>query len=45
MRNAILALLVALGLAATFIGYASVAQAGSDANGSYADEQSNRTIP
>jgi hypothetical protein len=45
MKNVILALLVALGLAVTFVGYASVSYAGSNADGSYADNQSDRTIP
>jgi hypothetical protein len=46
MKNAIFALLVALGLAAAFIGYASVSFAGgSNVNGSYMDDQTTDTRP
>jgi hypothetical protein len=46
MKNAIFALLVALGLAAAFIGYASVSFAGgSNADGSYMDDQTTDTRP
>jgi hypothetical protein len=46
MKNAILALVVALGLAATFFGYASVSFAGgSTVNGSYMDDRSDSSRP
>jgi hypothetical protein len=45
MKNVILATLVALGLAAAFIGYASNSYAGSTVNGSYMDDHSDNTRP
>ena len=45
MKNVILAVLVALGLAAAFIGYASNSYAGSNADGSYMDSHSDSTRP
>jgi hypothetical protein len=46
MKSAILALVVALGLAATLIGYASVSLAGgSNVNGNYTDDRSDSTRP
>jgi hypothetical protein len=43
MKNVALALLIALGLAAAFVGFASKSQAGCD--GSFADEPSDTTRP
>jgi len=46
MRNAIFALLVALGLAAAFVGYASVSFAGgSNVNGNYMDDHTSGSRP
>jgi hypothetical protein len=46
MKNAIFAFMVALGLVAAFIGYASVSFAGgSNADGSYMDDQTTGTRP
>jgi hypothetical protein len=46
MKNAILALLVALALGAAFVGYASVSLAGgSNVDGSYVDHQSGAPSP
>jgi hypothetical protein len=46
MKNAIVALLVALALGTAFIGYASVSLAGgSNVDGNYVDHQSGAQIP
>jgi hypothetical protein len=45
MKNVILATLVALGLAAAFVGYASNSYAGSNVNGSYMDDHPDNTRP
>lgn len=46
MKQAILALLLAVGLAVALVGYASVSMAGgSNVNGSYVDQSTSSTQP